>query len=828
MNLKRRQLANFLQNQAQAFYALGNSQDDPIFSANLTTSLGARGSGDTTPTFSRASTAYVSDNESILRSAISGEARFHGALRVQNWLLKTQDFSGANWLKNSIANSVFTGFADPFSGITAMKLITDNGVSVIGNDDLGSLKQVVTKPAVALTMVVSVYAKAGESSVLRFRETTSTGFRAVFNLATGVASYENTANKDVFGAQMTDVGNGWYRCQARYTTAGGTAQAFGFKASGAGTATTGDGVSGLYVAFAQVEDVTGAAVQACSPYVSVGALSAPWHGANVDGVKYFLSEEIHKQNLLRFSEDLTNATYWNNSGTSPTTIASAGNVGPFGGNATRIVFASGTASLRTNGVSSQVLYGRSYKIGAWVKSNTAGNQTFRLNIFDSVGSFYSSDFTATQQWQYFSCGPIKSLGTTGYLARISNDVALTAADILVGGMTCFEDSPYISTEYIPNLDDRSGLPTPTGKYFDIPSTTAKGFQSEVIATNLLLESETFDTASWTKTDTTVTANFTPAPNGQITADRMATTTLGTDSVVETGRTIVANTQYTFSVYVRPGTPSTLQWIRLRYLNNAGTDGGEGWFDVVNGVVGTTAVVGTGTAVRGEISESKNGFYRCSITATVDAASVSAQVQIITANADNTSTRFNNAIYYLWGAQLEINSEMTSYIPTTAAGVTRQSDYLFYANTGNVVDAGSTLYHEVYRQSTNVTGDRRSLGLSGNTINRLQAITNQTSITGAHAIAGDGVGTITTAPSTLNLALLLRKHAITWQNGIANSVKSKVNAELLGTATGTPSVISTGIAIGGIMLNGLQVNGTVRNVKIYNYTATDAQLIALTA
>lgn len=827
MNIKRRQLANFLQNQAQGFYMIGNSQSEPTFSANLTTSLGARGAGDTTPTFTRASTAYVTDYENIPRLASSGEARFHGALRVQNLFLKTQDFTDANWLKNTIANSTYTGFTDPFGGTTACKIVTDNGTSIIGNDDLGSLKQGVNKAGVALTYVLSVYAKAGESSVLRFRETTSTGYRAVFNLVTGVVSYENTANKDVFGAQMTSVGNGWYRCQARYTTSGGVSQAFGFKASGLDTATTGDGVSGLYLAFAQLEDVTGSAILAMSPYISNGALSSPWHGAGIDGVKYLGSEELHTQNLLRFSEDLTNATYWGNSGTAPTTIASVGNVGPFGGNATRIVFASGSASLRTNGVGSTILYGRGYKVGAWVKSNTAGNQTFRLNIFDSVGSYYSSDLTATKEWQYFTFGPIVSLGTTGYLARISNDVALTAADILVGGMTCFEDSPYISTEYTPNLDDRAGLPIPTGKLIEIPASTEKGFHSEVAATNGLLESETFDTASWTKTDTTVTANFVPSPDGRITCDRMATGAAGTDSVVQGGRTIIANTPYTFSVYVRPGTPATLQWIRLRYMNNAGSDGGQAWFDVVNGVIGTVQAVGTGTQVQAEISVSKNGFYRCSVTAVVDAASTTGVVQIITANADNSATRFNNAIYYLWGAQLEVNNEMTSYIPTTTAGVTRQSDYLFYANTGNVTDSQGTIYHEVYRLSTNVTGDRRSMGLSGNTITRLQAITQQTSTVGTHAIAGNGVSTITTVPNTLGLGLSLRKHAITWRSGVADSLKSKVNAEALGTAVGTPSVTSTGIAVGGIMGNGLQVNGTVRNIRIWNTNFSDSDLTNLT-
>ena len=37
----------------------------------------------------------------------------------------------------------------------------------------------------------------------------------------------------------------------------------------------------------QLENVTGQSNQIPSEYVSVGVLSAPYHGANVDGVKYF-------------------------------------------------------------------------------------------------------------------------------------------------------------------------------------------------------------------------------------------------------------------------------------------------------------------------------------------------------------------------------------------------------------------------------------------------------------------------------------------------------------------------------------------------------------
>ncbi len=798
------------------------------FYAPLTDSLFASGKGSTTPTFTRATTAYVNDYENIPRLALAGEARFQGALRVHNQFLTSQDFSSINWTRNAVTGSTFTGLADPFGGTSAMKLVGDNGVAIDGNNGFASIAQAVTKLSSTADVVsVSVYAKAGESYVLKFREQTTSGYRAVFNLVTGEITYENSATRDNFAAQMTAVGNGWYRCQVRYTTSSGATQNFCFKASGAGTSATCDGVSGLYLAFAQYEDVSGSAVLAMSPYVSTNVLSAPYHGANVDGVKYFSAEEIHQQNYVRQSEDLTNATFWSNSGTAPTTVASVGAVGPFGGNATRIVFASGSVSLRTNGV--PTLYGRYYKIGAWVKSNTGANQSFRLNIFDAVASFYSDDMVATTEWQYFTYGPKQAMGALGFLCRIANDTTFQASDILVGGMTCFEDSPYISTEYVSNADDRAGLPIPTGQFVNIPSTTLHGYLTEGQRTNLVRWTEDYSNAAWTLTDTTVTTNSVPSPNGRSTADRLLSGTAGTAVVVQGGIPIAVNTLHTASVYVRPGNPATCPWFLLRYMNNAGTDGGRAWFNMATGELGAVSVVGAGTSVQAEITTEKNGFYRCSVSAIVDGASVSGQVQMFAVTADNVTTRFNDAIYYLWGAQLEVEGEASSYFPTTSGSLVRSPDYLLYANTGNVNDAKATVYGEFKRNSTNVIGDRRCLGLSGTTNNRFQMLMGQTVTPGASLLFGTGAGVGGTTPISTGYGKNIIKFAGTWDNAVFGSPTHKITGAVIGENTfSTPAVISTGIAVGGIIGNAIQHFGTARNIRIYKVLLTDAQLAAITA
>ena len=76
---------------------------------------------------------------------------------------------------------------------------------------------------------------------------------------------------------IASVSTSWQRFSKTETCVGGS---YG----GVGIATSGDVIA---IWWPQQEDVTGQSNQNPSEYVSVGVLSAPFHGAGVDGVKYF-------------------------------------------------------------------------------------------------------------------------------------------------------------------------------------------------------------------------------------------------------------------------------------------------------------------------------------------------------------------------------------------------------------------------------------------------------------------------------------------------------------------------------------------------------------
>jgi len=76
------------------------------------------------PTFTRATTATVEDFEGLIKTAISGEARFKGARRVENLLTYTEDFSNGAWANAGVV--ITSGQSDPMGGTNAYKIVLDD------------------------------------------------------------------------------------------------------------------------------------------------------------------------------------------------------------------------------------------------------------------------------------------------------------------------------------------------------------------------------------------------------------------------------------------------------------------------------------------------------------------------------------------------------------------------------------------------------------------------------------------------------------------------------------------------------------------------------
>ena len=138
--------------------------------------------------------------------------------------------------------------------------------------------------------------------------------------------------------------------------------------------------------------------------------------------------------------------------------------------------------------------------------------------------------------------------------------------------------------------------------------------------NMCLRSQEFDNATpWNPTTAvTVVANAIAAPDGTLTADRIVETA-GTNNhqLIHSSASYLTGETYTVSVYAKAGERN---WLAIQSINATVAD----WFDLTNGVVGTSANGGVITPVG-------NGWYRCSITFVKNATAGGPTFSLCTAN-----------------------------------------------------------------------------------------------------------------------------------------------------------------------------------------------------
>ena len=214
---------------------------------------------------------------------------------------------------------------------------------------------------------------------------------------------------------------------------------------------------------------------------------------------------------------------------------------------------------------------------------------------------------------------------------------------------------------------------------------------EASAQNVLLQSETFNT-SWTLvglnafgSGSVANSTGTTDPFGGTNSDYIQeNASAGTHVILQTPAGQVSGTTYTFSCFVK-----SAQRTQVNFLNNAG-GGANATFNLSAG----TATLGVGVSAL--IQNYGNGWYRCILTYTPTATvNFNVQVRLADASGNTSYTGTGTSGLYIFGAQLETGSVATSYIPTTAAAVTRNADVINLTGSvsGCIGQTEGTIYWE---------------------------------------------------------------------------------------------------------------------------------------
>ena len=171
---------------------------------------------------------------------------------------------------------------------------------------------------------------------------------------------------------------------------------------------------------------------------------------------------------------------------------------------------------------------------------------------------------------------------------------------------------------------------------------------------------------------------------------------------------------------------------------------------------------------------------------------------------------------VWGAQLELWGNVSSYIPTTTTTVTRNIDVLTY-NVRNAI-ANQWALSVVCSMDDNEIFDRRVLNLSSFTVNRLQIQLRTLWIPNVGIVYWDGV----TVRGVTGVVAWTNNIAVSWTNWVWLNLYMN-NIKYIGAFV--PSLAFSTIDVGGGSL-WYPIFWCTKNLRIWKTPPTDTELLFL--
>jgi hypothetical protein len=323
----------------------------------------------------------------------------------------------------------------------------------------------------------------------------------------------------------------------------------------------------------------------------------------------------------------------------------------------------------------------------YAKANTHSFLQLRLT---TAGIYVNFDLTnGTFSNGASGIGTITSIGGGWYRCQMTPSGATTntiAAIQLVDSLSAGinEASTTTNSIYIwraqaqlgdlaTNYIDTTTAAVTTGPVTNLPrldyfGSTCPQLLMEPTRTNLMTYSQMFNDSGYVKSGVSVSGNVAVSPDGYSNADVMVEDNTSSGHRIIKTISFVSGTTYTMSCFVKQG--SGTRRFQILFPLAAFTSNLMANFNLQTGVITTSG------SVTAKIENYGNGWYRCIATATATITASSSFIAYLR-NSDvadtNNYTGDGTSSLYLWGAQVEAGAYATSYIPTTAATVTRNAD-----------------------------------------------------------------------------------------------------------------------------------------------------------
>jgi hypothetical protein len=519
--------------------------------------------------------------------------------------------------------------------------------------------------------------------------------------------------------------------------------------------------------------------------------------------------EVVPRNLFTYSEQFQNAD-WLAGGSGAFVVTTNSATAPNGTlTAEKLIAPLANQTIRQNKASINT----NCTLSVYLKTNS-GTKQMRLFINDNQ---IESIVNVTSDWQRFTLS-----GTTGGTLIGSGRVGLSNIDILNESSFVYIwgaqfENFATATEYFPTTT-RLNIPR-----IDYTNGSCPSLLVEPQRTNLNLRSEEIDNVEWFKSDTTVTANATSAPNGILTADKIIASATNTNHIVyPITITTTPSTAYTFSYYAKSA-EYTKCGIRI---------GGPGYATTPLAAINLTngAIISQQGFTSLTVINANNGWYRIQgsfISGTGLTPNIQPLSDSYTIVANNFSYLGNGTSgIFAWGAQLEAGSYATSYIPTVASTVTRNADVISKTSISSLIgQTEGTIYAEIKVTKLLGAASRYVFHLSDGTANNRIYIAfsgADSNVLRARIFSGG------TLQCSINSSALTStgtyKLAMAYKN---NDIVFYINGVQIGTDTSATIPTCSRVDVGHNYAGVSQLSDGITNANIFKTRLTNTELATLT-
>ena len=190
--------------------------------------------------------------------------------------------------------------------------------------------------------------------------------------------------------------------------------------------------------------------------------------------------------------------------------------------------------------------------------------------------------------------------------------------------------------------------------------------------NLLLRSNEFDNASWTKSGSTVTANALAGPDGTTTADHIVDSSSTQHYVTQAVTVGSAAAEYELTVSVRAGART---WAAIAVTESTSSHEMIAYVNLSTGALGTVSVSGANwTNQRAVVIDQGGGWKKVTLIGRKASAATTITAFIFAAegNGDTTFAATSGNAISVWRAHLSPSSAPSRGALTTSAAIAAQS------------------------------------------------------------------------------------------------------------------------------------------------------------